>query len=496
MLSKLKKQFYKFIESDKHYPLLLAIAAGLPPMLHYYSRNFWQVNSFEQFVYFTVFFIAIPILIVLLVNYIFKSIKSLSKYHTIALLCINIIFIGSLTLFSTIGLGKKRLLLVCFLAVIISYLFKKYYKKIVVYEIVLAIILFINFVPNVIDSLFYSDNWMKFEDNIEHVKFKKKPNIYLIQPDGYANFSELKKENYNFDNSKFESYLSKSGFKLYQDFRSNYYTTLSSNTSLFSMKHHYYNKPKKYSNELAKSREIIAGDNPVVSIFKNNGYKTFLMLHKPYLIVNRPKIAYDYCNISYDEFPYIDQGLKINKNIENELGQLIEDNTTTSNFYFIEQIAPGHISTFKKYSKGKEVERINYLESLKNANNWLERTISIITEKDSEAIIIMAADHGGFVGMTNTGQSKTKQINATQVKSIFTAALAIKWPENIAPLYDTKLKTSVNIFRVLFSYLSDDDKYVKHLESNESFIIIKKGDKFGTYMRIDDSGDVVYKKIE
>lgn len=493
-MEKLRARFRAFIETNKQYPLIVATAAGLPPMLHYYNSNFWQVNSLEQLTYFFIFFICIPVVILFFINFIFKSIQSISKYRTLALLCLNIIFFVTFTLFSTIGISTKRVLLVCFLAVILSFIFKKYLKKIVVFELLLTIVLFINLIPNLFDSIFYSDNWMKFDDDIETVEFKKKPNIYLIQPDGYANFSELKKDNYNFDNSKFEMFLSNSGFKLYPNFRSNYYTTLSSNASMFSMKHHYYNNPKQHSNELAKSREIIAGKNSVISIFKNNGYKTFLLLQKPYLIINRPQIVYDYCNISYDELPYINQGFGINKNIENDLEQLISDNPLSSNFYFIEQIAPGHISTHKKDSKGINLERIKYLESLKSTNNWLKNIISLINQKDKESIIIVAADHGGFVGMTNTRQSKSKQISETLVMSVFTAVLAVKWPDSTPPHYEKKLETSVNLFRILFTYLSDDEKYLKNLEANESYIIINKGAKFGSYLRIDNSGNVVFKR--
>ena len=494
MFNQLKKQFHHFIDNNKKYPLLLAIASGLPPMLHYYNRNFWQVNSLNQLTYFIILFIGLPIIVMLLANYVFKWLKRISKFHTTALLCLNVFFFGQLTLFSTIGLGKKRALLICFLAVIISFLFKKYYKKIVVFQLLLALILFIDFMPHLFDSIFYSDAWMKLEDDIESVKFKKKPNIYLIQPDGYANFSELKKENYNFDNTEFETFLTNSGFKLYQNFRSNYYSTLSSNASLFSMKHHYYNNPKKYSNELAKSREIIAGENPVISIFKKNNYKTFLMLQFPYLILNRPRIEYDYCNISFDEIPYISNGFNLSKEITEEIGDVISDNGLSSNFFFIEQITPGHIPNTLKRSQGKEEERIKYHAALGRANNWLKKIISIITKKDNEAIIIIAADHGGSVGLTHLGQNESKNISDTQVLSTFTAALAIKWPKNHIPAYDDKLKSTVNIFRILFAYLSENEKYLQALESNESYTIIKKGDAFGAYQRINDSGDVEYKR--
>ena len=67
----------------------------------------------------------------------------------------------------------------------------------------------------------------------------------MIQPDGYVSFSELKKGYYNYDNTDFEQWLSHQGFSLHHNFRSNYYSTLSANSSLFAMKHHYYKKYHK-----------------------------------------------------------------------------------------------------------------------------------------------------------------------------------------------------------------------------------------------------------
>ena len=122
----------------------------------------------------------------------------------------------------------------------------------------------VNLAPKLYNHLFYSNDWVDQPDNINEVKFVKKPNIYVIQLDGYANPDELKKTPYSFDNSEFETYIKQEGFKSYSNYRSNYYSTLSSNSSLFTMKHHYYSNPKKAFQEVMNSREIIAGDNPVI----------------------------------------------------------------------------------------------------------------------------------------------------------------------------------------------------------------------------------------
>ena len=78
------------------------------------------------------------------------------------------------------------------------------------------------------------------------------------------------------------------------------------------------------------------------------------------------------------------------------------------------------------------------------------------------------------------------------IKSVFTSALAIKWPENEA--FSGEFKTSVNLFRTLFSYLSDDTAYLKELEDEASYLVIKKEAPYGVYKTIDAKGEVVFEK--
>ena len=122
--------------------------------------------------------------------------------------------------------------------------------------------------------------------------------------------------------------------------------------------------------------------------------------------------------------------------------------------------------------------------------------LSTILESDPKALIVLMSDHGGFVGMDHTGEKRTKNLNRDFQYSIFGANLAIAWPENNAPTYDTELKSSVNLFRVLFSYLSENEMYLDHLQENGSYLIIKEGAKDGIYQTIDNQGNVTFKPLD
>jgi hypothetical protein len=104
------------------------------------------------------------------------------------------------------------------------------------------------------------------------------------------------------------------------------------------------------------------------------------------------------------------------------------------------------------------------------------------------------ADHGGFVGMDYTGDSYTKNLDPDFVNSIFSTVLAIHWPNGKAPKFDNKLKTSVNLFRILIAYLSENPSYLANLQPDESYIIIYHDAPKGVYEYLDETGNVVFKK--
>lgn len=493
-IGKFKSKITSFVENNKEYPIIAAIAAGCFPLLHNYSSNFTLVNSLGQLLFFLMLFIVVPIALFLLTNAVFERVKILKPYKKFALPVLGLTTMTFLIIISTYGPRKKLLVVALMVAVVLAIVLRKHYKKIIVLQLIMAVIGIYNLVPKLMIPLNYSNNWMTSTDDIANVTFKKKPNIYIVQPDGYANFSELKSDNYDIDNSEFESYLENNGFTLYPDFRSNYFSTLSSNSAMFAMNHHYYNNVKGQSHEFYNARKIIIGDNPVVSVFKKNDYKTFLILQNSYLLVNRSEIKYDYCNISYDEVPYMARGFRVKKDTKVDLETTIANNKAEHSFYFIEQISPGHIATFKRDSKGKEEERKTYIEKLEEANIWLKDIIATISINDKDAIIVMVADHGGFVGYEHSLQSTVKQTDETLISSAFSSALAIKWPDNNPPEYHDKLNTNVNLFRVLFSYLSEDETYIDHLKEDKSYIIIKEGAPKGVYEMIDEQGKVTFDK--
>ena len=502
MDEKLKNSFLNFRNSildfakgEKVNPIIYGLAIGLYPVLYYYNTNFSLVNSWSQLGMFVLTFIMVPII----AGYLIKMI--VGKYSEIRLFkfllpVFNVAYFLLLLVLCTYGIKLKILALAGIIGVVLGIILSKHLNKIVIFQLLLALIILPNLLRFVFYQINYSTEWTQQPDTIEQTEFVKKPNVYVIQPDGYPNFSELKRGYYKYDNQAFEDYLQEMGFKLYNNFRSNYFSTLSSNSSMFSMKHHYYNHPHSTESEMLNARDIIVGANAVVRTFNDNGYKTNLLLGKPYLLVNRPTLGYDFCNIKQNEVSFLARGFGIHKNVLDDLEPLIQEKKEEPKFYFIEESLPSHITTYKELSNGKEKEREHHLERLQRANEWLEEVLNMIKKYDSEALIVIIADHGGFVGFDYTLECKIKQTDPNLIKSIFTTALAIKWPKGEAPEFDNQLKTNVNLFRILIAYLSQDETLLNNLQEDKSYAVLNSGTPFGVYEYINEADETVFYQYE
>ncbi len=479
MIDLVKKSINIFLNNDKDYTILVGFLSGFYPLLFFYSNNFESSISFDHFLFFGLLFILLPILITFFGYFILSKSGYFKKFKEHFLFIILIELIGiylSLAMYSTVK--KKILFFALILLIFLSIKLHKHYKKIALLLCFMCLFPIYKISEQIIINFSNSSNWQKQPDIISSVKFKSHPNIYYIQPDGYTNANNLNDSIYNFDNSKFDNWLQSKKFTLYNDFRSNYPSTLYSNTSCFFMKHHHFKSNSRFIYE----RDLILGDNPVLNILKNNKYKTFFLTERPYLLVNRPKIAYDYCNFTFNEVPIFD-GWKKYKSISEEIKTQIKNNTKTNNFFFIQKFTPGHISITQAGTLGKEKERLNYLKHIEEANIWLKEIINFIDNNDPNAIIIIAADHGGFVGFEYSRQSQDNIVDEKLLHSIFGAKLAIKWNSTNHYQYDKKLKTSVNLFRVLFSNLSQNKLLLNHLQQDNSYNYIKEDKSY--YLAID-----------
>ena len=247
-------------KDTRRFQILAAVAAGLYPLIHYYNGNLEMANSWIQLLFLLGIGIVLPALLMVLSRPIFR-IEPLQKFAKYRVAAINLAFFFGLLSMLILQSNRKIIVLVFLGAALLSFILHKYLSKIVILQYILAILSIFTFIPKAGFALKHTNDWALPVDDIATTSFKKHPNIYVIQPDGYTSFSTLKKAPYNYLNTNFEDWLASESFVSYDDFRSNYYSTLTSNSSLFAMRHHYYGNTYKGNLKTFDSQEIIAGNN-------------------------------------------------------------------------------------------------------------------------------------------------------------------------------------------------------------------------------------------
>lgn len=475
------------------FPILAGVATGLYPIIFFYTNNFSLINSWKHFVFFIGLFLMMPVCVFLAVQF-FSFSPFIKKMKPFAIPFLSIFgFLSFIQICLYAKLQGVFTAVVFIVAVLFVLFLRKHFKKVVVLQLVLAGIGLFWLFPTIKNQWTYSNEWMLQPDDIEDVVFKKRPNVYYIQPDGYVNISEMDTGAYHIDNSDYWNFLRENGFKIYPNIRSNYSSTLVSNSATFTMKHHYYNNGFNFS-EIANARKVIITENPVLNAFKKNGYKTHFLAEGSYLLTNFPKMGYDISNFDYDDIELITDGFQQEEDILVPIEKYLNIDEDKSKFFFIEIFKPGHVQSLKNISQGAEKEAAIYRQNLAMSNERLKKIITMIQEKDPTGLILIMADHGGYVGYEYMLEVRDKTLDRDRIYSAFSTQLSIKWPNDEAPEIDKYFKSGINTFRILFSYLSENNKYLQHLQEDATYTIIKDGAPQGIYKCIDENGEVVFIK--
>ena len=465
----------KFVRNRKSYLLFSILIISYYFLSSHFTRNYYLINSSNQLIFFISYFIFLPLLIGLLVSFVLKN-KTFELKSKLTHLSMLIFILICIQLFNfNFFISIKRILFLMAITSFYTILIFKYqfnHKYLILILVFMSFFSTFNLGKRLYKCLFKNQtNWSLLKEDIQEFKLKNKPNVYYIQPDGYANSNTLKNSLYNYNNEAFDNWLAELNFTHYPDFKSNYHSTLLSNSSCLNLKHHngnaefYFNSP----------RDFIIGKNNVNSIFKKNNYRTYFVSERPYLLANHPTdSSFDFLNFDKKELSHLNDNFETEKDISQALKKELSINRNSSKFFFIELFSPGHIPHTKE--KGNQIakHRSNYLKKIKTANLKLKKIIQLINSKDPNSIIIISADHGGYVGFNYSLEGFKKTNSYGENNSIFGSKLAIKWskPNSDFNQYDIHLKSSVNLFRILFSYLCQDKSFLKNLEHDNSFLPI------------------------
>tara|TARA_B110000285_G_C15142505_1_gene631928 strand:- start:7064 stop:9274 length:2211 start_codon:yes stop_codon:yes gene_type:complete len=326
----------------------------------------------------------------------------------------------------------------------------------------------------------------------------KHPDIYYIVMDGYAN-SGILKDYHNFDNSAFEKFLTDKGFYIPREARSNYVLTHLSLASTLNMK--YINHLKKKLGAESKNTRVpfqMIRESKVMQYLSEKGYKN-VHFSSGWGGTDRNENAdYNYTSSSkVDEFslmflnttilsPFIEIFSSSQKNYRKNIIYTLDniaklDNIKEPKFVFAHIVCPhppyvfdkngGKINQKLKLSNSWKLDERNYyLDQMTYLNKKVEGLVEKILNRDSDAVIILQADHGSAFYGDNWENPSTK---FTKERSkIFSAILLSQ--DGKKQLYTNM--TSVNTFRVVLNSVFDEN--FKLLDDRTYFSSYEKPYKF------------------
>jgi hypothetical protein len=323
---------------------------------------------------------------------------------------------------------------------------------------------------------------------LKGVKFKDRPNIYLIVYDGYGN-KRLHREIFGVDNAAIYQELAVRNFKVLNTY-SNYWGTWDSMLSVFLADHHYYDMTVGvYDSRIG--RWIMNGTtfNPVLSVLKDNGYNVQYIEATNYLVKNRGNLDYVYPDVSGEPVyiglrvfnnPLLDRlpsvkvaGAKPNTLVGyvntmtevlfKRLRQTIKGGTPW--FTYIHFPLPAHAGGPFRSLRSWEDE---YRENTRKANAHMPPTIDRILAIDPGALIIIMGDHGSY-RYSEAWEGADNPNDAFKVNGLDSDVMALDYFGILMALrsrgqcddFIYENMTPVNLMRVIFSCLSGDRELLK-----------------------------------
>ncbi len=420
------------------------------------------------------------------------SSESLSTFLTANISILMCFYLLRNTLLS-LGIGTIYLMIGILIVIVgLSYFTHKnglnpLLNILITFTIISAVQLSINVVNKqnqVVDVIIPNKNKIIYNN----LQFKKKPNVYLIITESYPNKAALKAV-YNIDNSLFYRNIQKLGFGINHNFFSNYNHTLASLPSLFAMEHHF--GLISYDNlDSTGGRRILelTSYNPVVSVFRNNGYKINYFHTSIGLVPNGAKA--DFCfptpSILHGSAIFLTHQKIMEPTIFSK--QSVIDlpllkakingvvNTDSPSFNFIYYNKPDHSpSRFKVRTKLEmnqvvSEHRVLYEKLIKEANIEIIDFLTDLIKNDPNSLIVITGDHGSW-GYRFGIDANGKQIPyPLSILDRFGVLSGLYGPPELSNLLTNgSIKSHVNLFKYIFSFLCKNDIILKTLAPDDSY---------------------------
>ena len=413
-------------------PIGMVLTMGCWSLLHLYQNNWQLVNTNAQLRWMLQTFLLLPVLSVVFILF-------MQRYIRIKWLALGMAFawIPVVVIIAVTGsVAYKTLALSGLVGAAVGYLVRRHAVKVLLLEVVVLFTAFVSYVFAVkIETGPEPAPGLELMANIAVTD--ERPNIYVLQPDGYVSPATLRKQPYALQEATIQAALEQRGFSWNLDFESNYDNTLESNASLF--------RAGYLPESRIALRKAIVQNNNMLRFLKEHGYRAHLVTDTPYLIMNGIAPSFDTYSFQDEDLPPLNRAFRSRSDTLEELGELLATNDKQSRFVFMERLVPGHVAVHESNSDGVEGERIKYVNAISDANAWIIAAVDSILASDKSAVILILADHGGFVGLSTSTDTREALGNEILLRSIYSAAYALRLPDAEAPQYALPNST-VNVF--------------------------------------------------
>lgn len=348
---------------------------------------------------------------------------------------------------------------------------------------------------------------------IDSVELQNTPNIYLFILESYHGI-EILESVYNFDTTKFKSFLDGNNFVVYPKTYSNSPLTLKSICDIYVIQS-YKNIGRGNLDVIQAVRKIIGGNenNKVFKILKNNGYfiENLYLARQGYYLLKQGEYL-DKVDMEFSSaLDRLSQPLySINNNVQDKIPKLLfkrrQPSTLTAALdealahrprnvpYFLAIKTGAHHTPNHGYTWVEAEEWVKsgqYQEFMKRSLDVLVPAISRIISEDPGALIAMIGDHGptryrNFLPKTFGSDEKidaqcaesgvTRQDVADDIFNVF---LAIRMPEGKQDISYGYHMSHCNLFMHIFSELGRDkhllDERSPSVSSDGKWTLVKEG---------------------
>jgi YidC/Oxa1 family membrane protein insertase len=462
LIFRLYKGWPKFSSTLTFRPALMLFLLSTFPVVHYAYENVVFLNAtffFELFI-----FLMLPSFLILffLKLSLFNFFKN--DYYLVFTATLILSFFLTPLWLSVFKVRIEegfwfQLLLILILAFILINVYFRYYRLLVIMALCLFLVSFGRLSARLIKRFTSNANTDVTIPSYFPRKLIKKPDVYLLIYDAYMDekFSKFLK----IDNSSQFKFLKENGFKIYKDKLSLERSSLNSIAPMYAL------GPTKL-----KTRQTLAGHNPIDKFMKTQGYKTYYIAKDYFFreekenakgIILTPNESRNTLldGILQGEFKFetISSGFDYQKwkRIKNDL---FTNQSSSPKWVYAHSPYPAH-AQFSGQCLHNELEL--YKKRLQIANQEMKEDIANILKTNPNSIIITAGDHGPYLlgDCYIMKEFLPNQIKGEHLIDRFGVHIAIRWPDKNFEVFDD-FEYLQGVFSSVLSYLSEDLSALNH----------------------------------